>query len=217
MGIGRNLAVVVGLTGALVACGDDSTDVPSGDVTVTLLTAADLGSGWREGHEVGEADFQDAWQIPCDDVVINPTLVEVLRPSAGTQFEPTDGSSRHLIELVTTGVEDDLAAALDAYLGAVASCPPEFASGGTRVSVTPLDLGESGDQRAAFLSVAAQGAESDRAVWHVRHATVRVGNHIVSLGLTEILDSDDLQPAVTDAEFVQMVRTAVGGVIPSER
>jgi hypothetical protein len=213
MSIGRTLTVVIGFIGALIACGGDSTDVPSGDVTVTLLTAADLGSGWREGHEVGEADFQDAWQIPCDDVAMNPTTVEVLRPSAGIQFEPADGSNRHLIEFVTIGAEDDLVTALEAYIGAMGSCPPESTWSGGSLSVTPLELAELGalgDQRSAFTSVATLSGGTDSAVWHVRNAAVRVGSHIISLGLTEILDRDDAQPAITDAEFVEMVRTAVG-------
>lgn len=212
MSIGRNLAVVVGFLGALVACGGDSTDAPSGDVPVKLLTAADLGSAWQEGHEVGEADFQDAWQIPCDDVALNPLMVEVLRPSGGTQFDPTDGSSRHLIELVTIGAEDDLVTALEAYIGAMGSCPPESTWGGGSVSVTPLDLkefGGLGDQRVGFISVATQNVASDSVVWHVRNVAVRVDSHIISLGLTEILDSDDTQPVVADAEFVEMVRAAV--------
>ncbi len=229
MHIRWNLAVVIGLLGAVVACGGDSTDertsvpnstlapttapvasVPSDDVTAMLLTAEDLGSGWQEGHEVGEADFRDSWQIPCDDVAVNPTLIDRLRPSAGTQFEPIDGSSRHVMELVTTGVEDELAAALDAYIGAVGSCPPGATWDGAAVTVTPLELGELGDQRAAYISVATESGGNAGVIWHVRNASMRVGGHIVSLWLAEILESDGAQPAVSDTEFVEMARTAVG-------
>lgn len=234
-----NAAVVVGLLVALVACGSDATDgpaavatsttpgttaapttvapttlapttsAPSGDVTAMLLTVADVGDGWQQASPVGEADFDDSWQIPCDDVAINPMFVDRLRPSAGIQFEPIDGSYRHLIQMVTTGAADELAPALDAYTGAVASCGSEALWFGAVVTVTPLDLGELGDQRAAYTVVASEGDGTNPMSLHQRNAVVRVGDHIVTIGLVEVLDGEGAQLTVSDAQFSDLVRTAV--------
>ena len=228
------VAAVVSLLGALAACGSDETDgssavsssttpattvapttvapttsVPSGDVTAMLLTVDDVWAGWQEASPVGEADFDDAWQVPCDDVAINPTFVDVLRPSAGIQFEPIDGSYRQLIQMVTTGAADELAPALDAYIGAVTSCGSEALWFGAVVTVDPLDLGELGDQRTAFTVVASEGDGSNPMALNRRQASVRVGDHIVTVGLVEILEGEGAELTVSDTQFVELVRTAV--------
>lgn len=243
------VAVVVGLLGALAACGSDETDgsatvpssttppataaptttppatdaattvapttvapttsVASGDVSAMLLTVDDVWAGWQEASPVGEADFDDSWQIPCDDVAINPTFVDVLRPSAGIQFEPSDGSYRHLMQMVTTGAADELAPALDAYIGAVTSCGSEALWFGAVVTVDPLDLGELGDQRAAYTVVASEGDGSNPMALNQRTASVRVGDHVVTLGLVEVLEGEGAELTVSDAQFVDLVRTAV--------
>jgi hypothetical protein len=63
-----------------------------------------------------------------------------------------------------------------------------------------------GDQRAAYVLT---GVESPDATWNVRSAEVRVGSVVTEVSLTEILSAPEDEPTVTDAEFVQLLETAV--------
>jgi hypothetical protein len=49
-------------------------------------------------------------------------------------------------------------------------------------------------------------------VWFVRTAFVRVGQVVVSVALTEILDTPDQVPTTSDDEFVALVERAVDKV-----
>jgi hypothetical protein len=230
------LVAVAGLALASAACGDDSTSktttpataaatttaAPSTSAeTVTTLSVeqlnalalglADVGPDWQVGPAVNDADFGDATQIPCADMALNPTILERLRPVAGVQFEPADKSSKHMIEFFRVGLPSRLAADLDAYIGALEACrtnPPTSTTGTGAVTITTLAIPELGDQRAAYTMIGAEGGGT-QTTWFVRGATVRVGAVAIDISLTEILDSPDATPTISDAQFVQLVQTAV--------
>lgn len=217
----RHVVTLMVVATLLLGCGDDTTSVSSTtstEITTTttvtdgpderLLGLGDVGSGWQMGPGVNDADFRDSTQLPCDDMALNPIIAARLTPVTGIQFEPTDGSSKHLIEFLITGDEPRLAADLQAYLEAMGACEaatPATTGAGT-LTVTTLTLAPLGDQRGAFVLTA---DVSPDATWHVRTATVRVGPVATRVALTEILPTADAPPAVSDADFVQLVEAAV--------
>jgi hypothetical protein len=213
------VVALLGLGVTFLGCGDDETTAPTttestattvavAELDSMLLDAADVGTGWQVGPAVTDADFADSTQIPCPDTAINPTIADRLTPVTGVQFEPTDGSPRHLIEFMLSGEPDRLDADLQAMFGAMDACAattPTTTETGS-LTVEPLAIPELGDQRAAYTLV---GVEAPDTTWYVRDASVRVGSLAVEVGLTEILQSPDDQPSISDAEFVQLLETAV--------
>ena len=213
------------LVGVLGGCGDDgttrsTTPTATSSVETTtppspeqlepmLLDTSDAGTGWQLGPAITEADLTDATQIPCPDTAINPTIATRLTPVTGVQFEPVDRSSKHLIEFVVTGQPEQLGADLQVLFDAMDACaattPTSLGTGS--LTVEPLGIPELGDQRAAYTLI---GVESPDATWYVRNADVRVGALAVEVGLTEILQTPDDAPSISDDEFVQLVQTAVG-------
>ena len=77
------------------------------------------------------------------------------------------------------------------------------------LTIEPLAIPELGDQRAAYTLV---GVEAPDTTWYVRDASVRVGSLAVEVGLTEILQTPDAEPSISDDEFVQLLETAVAGL-----
>jgi hypothetical protein len=227
------LIAVLGLVGALFACGDDgpsgktttatspgpaittttdssttTTAVPTAQLDSMLLDVGDVGEGWQVGPAVTEADFSDAVQFPCDDMALNPTIIERLTPVTGIQFEPTDGSYNHLIEFLVTGDPQRLALDLQVYFEGMEACAattPTTMGSGT-LTVARFTIPVLGDQRAAYVLT---GVESPDATWYVRSAEVRVGSIATGVALTEILSTPDAEPTVTDAEYVHLLETAV--------
>jgi putative hemolysin len=221
------LLALLGLAGALVACGGDDATIDTTPATTTpvettalptadqldalLLGIGDVGSAWRLGPAITDADLTDAIQIPCPDTAINPTIGDRLTPITGVQFEPVDQSSRHLIEFALTGRPERLGADLQALfdtLDACAATTPTTIDTGS-LTVERLAIPDLGEQRAAYTLTGVQGPE---ATWYVRTAYARVGSIAVEIGLTEILPAPDDQPSVSDDEFVQLVQTAVAGL-----
>jgi hypothetical protein len=219
---------VLGLVGALVACGDDGTSgntaTPTSSVsaittttTSTMSTAqldsmlldiGDVGADWQVGPEVTDADLSDSAQFPCSDMALNPTIIERLRPVTGIQFEPTDGSYKHLIEFLLTGDPQRLALDLQFYFEGMEACAATTptATGPGTLTVEPFTIPELGDQRSACVLT---GVESPDATWYVRSAAVRVGSVAAEVALTEILPTPDDEPTITDADYVQLLETAV--------
>lgn len=215
---------LLGFAGVLVGCGDDGatsdttpattspveTTVPPSpeQLETMLLDIGDVGSSWQLGPPITDADLTDATQIPCPDTAINPTIAGRLTPITGVQFEPVDRSSKHLIEFVVTGqpeqLDVDLQVLFDAMDACAATTPTTIGTGS--LTVEPLTIPELGDQRAGYALI---GVESADATWYIRDAEVRVGSIAVEVGLTEILQSPDDEPSISDAEFVQLVQTAV--------
>jgi hypothetical protein len=204
------MVLMLAMSAAVPACGDDGS---SGDSPLTaaqlqarLLTTADAGPGWEQADPVGDADFDDAGQIPCEDAALDPTIRDRLRPVAGVQFEPSDGSSRHLIELAVSEGSDRLRADLDSLFGAMDACAKSSAgSGSGTVQVTKLDVPTTGDQRAGYRMLAQVGPDN---VWLVRTATVRVGASAITLGLTEVVASPTAAATISDADFGRLVQNA---------
>ena len=224
------VVAVVGLVGALVGCGSDDsaggstsssaaveTTVPiSVDVLSSmLLEVGDVGAGWQAGPEITDADLADATQLPCPDTAINPTIADRLTPATGVQFEPDDQSYRHLVQFIVNGSPDRLAADLQVFHDAMDACAattPTSTDTGS-LTVSRLSIPELGDQGAGYLLV---GVESPDAVWYVRQASVRIGGIAVQVGLTEILQSPQNEPAITDAEFFALLEAAVAKVAAAE-
>jgi len=214
------------LAGAMVACGGNRT--PAGTTATTSMTAAtdaavtslavaeldtmllavdELPAGWESGEPINQFDLQDSIQSPCEGVVLDPTIVERLRAVTGIQFQPSDGSSQHLIEFLATGAPARLTADLDTYFEGFAPCPTvDSATAVSSVNIEALAIPDVGDQRAAFVLDARETPDSP--IWHVRTATVRVGGVAMTLGLTEILSTPDQALAVSDSEFVELIETA---------
>lgn len=213
--------VVLGVVGTLLACGSDGTSgntanpTPSTPPTTiisiapldSMLDVSDVGAGWQVGPPVTDADFSDSIQIPCTEVALNPTIIERLTPNSGFQFEPTDSSYKHIIELLVTGEPQQLEGDLQAYFEAMEGCEATSSTTtGTGTRVEQFTIPDLGDQRAAYVLTA---TASPDATWHVRDARVRVGSIAIQLGLAEILPTPQDEPSVTDAEFVQLLQTAV--------
>jgi hypothetical protein len=173
-----------------------------------LLDVGDVGAGWQVGPEVTDADFSDSTQFPCNDMALNPTIIERLTPVTGIQFEPTDGSYKHLIEFLVTGDPQRLALDLQFYFEGMEACAattPTTIGFGT-LTVEPFTIPELGDQRVAYVLT---GVESPDATWYIRSAEVRVGSIASEVALTEILPTPQDEPTITDAEYVQLLETAV--------
>lgn len=208
-----------GLVGTFMGCGDDDTASPTttestattvavSELDSMLLGADDVGTGWQLGPPINEADLADSTQIPCPDTAINPTIADRLTPVTGVQFEPTDRSPRHLIEFLVTGQPEQLNADLQVMFEAMDACAattPTSTDAGS-LTVEPLTIPELGDQRAAYTLI---GVESPDTTWYVRDASVRVGSIAIELALTEILQTPEDEPTTSDAEFVQLLETAV--------
>lgn len=215
-------AAALGALGGLAACGDSGTGGPANTSAVTpppvsspasLLTVADVGSSWQAGPEVNDADFTDAVQLPCADAAINPTIMARLRPTAGVQFEPVDGSSKHLIEFARTGEVERLAADLDILREPIDACqgrPPAGGEAGT-VDVATLVLPALGDQRFGMV-LTGTGAADGGVTWLVRTATVRVGAVAIDVRLTEILETPETEPEISDGAFVAIVERATARI-----
>ena len=146
--------------------------------------------------------------IPCSAVTLDPAVAEGLTAVAGTQFEPTDHSAMHLIELAIIGNPAQLAADMRAMSLAMDRCSrmASTAMGGSTLSVKPFDLPRMGDQQAAY---AMTDMASLRGGFYVRNALVRVGSVVVAVGLAEVMASPNSQPQVSDSSFVHIVETAV--------
>lgn len=126
-------SVTLAACAALAACGGSSSSGPSGTVPAAalqtrMLTVADVGSPWQLGHAVTALDFGDATKLPCADTALNPTIIARLTPVAGVQFEPVDGSPKHLIEFALTGEAGRLATDLQLYAEGFELCNQKVGS-----------------------------------------------------------------------------------------
>jgi hypothetical protein len=217
--VGARFRVIValGIVAMLAACGEGPTTPTTATTwsteraTAALLDLQTVGARWKIGHAVTDADFEDATNIPCEGVALDPVVRQRLRPVTGIQFEPVDGSYQHLIEFLVTGAPQRLDADLDRYFGALESC----SSVGTALpagllSVTRLEIPELGDQQAAYVLVGAESAEGP--TWYIRSGIVRVQSIVVEVGLTEILGSPQDRPRISDEEFVTLLRSAAAKV-----
>lgn len=210
----RGVAVAFTTMSILVAgCSSGSSSTTSTSTTSTsvvppssLLMLADVGSQWKVGPEVTDADFADATQVPCKGITLDPAVVARLRPTTGVQFEPAEHAYRFLSELVTTGSPTQLADDIDTYLAVEKSCADSPNNG--LLAFKKMTIPELGDQSSAWVLSAYENGASG-AVWHIRSAIVRVGGTMANINLTEILETPDQKLAISDAEFQRIVTAAV--------
>lgn len=220
------LVAIFGLAGVLAGCGDDgpgsvaptepttptSTAPSSGeDLESLLLVADDLGAGWELGQPVNEFDFTDSTQIPCDTMAINPVIAARLTPTTGVQFTPADDSTQFVAEFAVAGQADRLEADLYFFAEGMDACAASTASADqTGLRVERFSLPAVGDQSMAFTMI---GGEPSGPTWHLRSARVRVGTIAITLNVTEIGADDPTQPTMSDAEFVELLETAVAKLV----
>lgn len=185
--------------------GGPTSSLPEG-IETKLLTAEEVGSTWKLGPEVNEMDLTMNVEI-CPGVVLDAGRAKRLSGRVGVQFEPSDKSSRHLMEQFLIGDPAKLNSDLRVYFDTLTVCPVDPAGAeGTYLSLQPLDVPVLGDQS---LGVAIKAQESASGpVWFVRQAVVRVGGTAVALGLTEILPSATAQPNISDNGFYAIVTKA---------
>jgi hypothetical protein len=220
----RRISVLLAAAGLMLlaaGCGDDgsssSTTAPpttqavattasAATLEAMLLDASDVGEGWRVSNPINADDLAAFGQVPCEDVALNPTIAERLTADTGIQFEPTDGSYKHLIELVLTADPDQLAEDLQSLHDATLSCSSVSTSG--TLAVRELALPELGDQRYGLALTGTESADTTN-TWYVRSAVVREGSVAIGIGVTEILPDPAAAPTITDDEMVQLVEAAV--------
>lgn len=210
--------IMLGLSVALVACGSGttrqtvapSTTIPStAQLEARLLDVGDVGAGWKVGPAINPQDLSSVSQsIPCSDVTIDPSVAKRLTAVTGIQFEPRDGSSRQMIELVITGESKQLDSDLQALIGAMDSCSAKTAttSATSKLTVQKFAIPKLGDQQAAY--VMTDSADSAGA-FYVRSAIIRVGSIAVAFGLTEVVATPQDKPQISDDTFVKILKTAV--------
>jgi hypothetical protein len=187
------------------------TSLPDDALDALLLDAGEAGPGWELGEPINLMDLAMSAEL-CPDVVLDAELARRLDGDTGIQFQPVDDSYRHLMEQLNVGDPAQLAPDLQAFFDAAATCAEAAPiTPGTSVpTMDELALPALGDQRQAFTYF---GLESTGgAVWFVRTAFVRVGQVVVSVALTEILDTPDQVPTTSDDEFVALVERAVDKV-----
>lgn len=220
------LAVALGVV--LAACGSggggktttpSTTTVPTPSATqlqARLLSVRDVGAGWKLGSPINAADLASIGKsVPCPGNALSPAVAERLTAVTGIQFEPTDHSYKHLIELVITGDPAQLANDLQSLFKAMDACATaaSTAPGTRKVTVTKLQLPPLGDQQGGYAAAARVGSAHSSGIWYARNAAVRTGPVAVVLGLTEIL-APQTRPQISDAAFVDLLRTAVGKLAP---
>lgn len=216
------------LVAVVTACGSDksapattpattsaaSTTVPGPDLTPLLLTVDDLvglDGEWTVMTDMSPDDLGSLASSPCPDTTLDPELVERLRPTAGVIFEPADGSMQGVQELILSGDPARLEADLEAVIGSVESCVGEqyeVPDTGEKVQYDLIDVGDLGDQR-AVATVTAFEPPDFMTTWRGHTAIVRVGDTAIMVNQFQILDSPDLEPSMTDEEFVTLLQAAV--------
>ncbi len=225
----KQMIAALALAAVLAACGSEKSATPttaaattgpattgpattgpmSSDLDSLRLEVGDLMAGWKIGAPINSFDLESFPQIACPDSAINPTFAERLTATSGIQFEPVDRSSKHLIELLVGGDPVRLGKDLEILFEALDACKASTVDGtDTTLTIEDLAIPELGDQRWAGTYIAAENPGSPP-VWYVRSATVRVGSVAVGLSLTEILDSPDQAPSISDSEFIALLEKAV--------
>lgn len=222
----RFLGLVMVFVG-LVACGSSGSGGGSGagsekpsptgtpttpstaQLQARLLTAADVGSGWKAGQPLNPQDLAAFAQLPCDKTV-SPGVAKRLTAVTGTQFEPVDRSYKHLIELVSTGDPVQLAGDLSSLFRATEACLAAASTGpdGAKLTVKPLAMPTMGDQQAAFAVTQARPASPGTALYF-RTAYVRLGGVAAMLGLADFQASAQGKSQISDETFTRLVQTAV--------
>lgn len=221
------VVAIIGLAVSAVACGDENDDgrstvastttvvttttAPTADLSALLLDVADVGEGWSATTALSPEDLGSIADSPCAALVMNPTIIERLKPTTGVQFQPTDGSKRGLQEVALTGdparLPQDLQAVFDGIAevcAGVESTTPDA----ERIRYEPFAVPALGDQRLAIIWTAHEPPEY-QVTWRGHTAIVRVGAIAIMLTQFDILPTPQDEPLMSDAEFVEVLRKAV--------
>ena len=214
----RKLILVPGLllvASTVVGCGGNgatsarpsphaSTSAPTTNWSGKLLTAADVGPGWQTGQPLNSADLAAFAQLPCERSTLSPAVAKRLSAATGVQFEPTDRSYKHVIELVVTGESARLADDLASLFAAVESC----STSGSGVDVERLPTPQLGDQRAAY-AIHQPGPSGSTTTIYVRTGYVRLGSSAVALGLADFGATTTGKSQITDETYLALLNAAV--------
>lgn len=204
------MAGLVLLTVGLIACGGGGSSGSGGtsgtQLQAKLISAADLGPGWTVGADINPQDLAAFSQVPCDSTTLSATTAKRLTAVTGAQFEPTDHSYRHVIELVVSGDAGQLDGDLNQLFRAIEACSGSGGSG-ANLTIKTMAIPTLGDQRHAFAVTQTQQAAA-RAL-SLRTAYVRVGSAALLLGLADFQASQQGSSTVSDQTFLQLLNTAV--------
>ncbi len=210
------LMMVLVVASIATACGDDgkktsgtrtstTTTVPStAQLKAMLLTADDI-NVTSKGWTVKPLNTEGLAAQPCTQD-LSPTTAERLTAKVGIDAGREDGNAT-LQERLITGDPKQLDADLTAYRNSLESClNSPSTSTASPTTVRPLALPALGDQQWAFVGTPSGWAADSKGYL----AYVRVGGKAVNLVVSEQPVKANAELQITEAEFVQLLKTAVG-------
>jgi hypothetical protein len=100
---------------------------------------------------------------------------------------------------------------MDAVFGAIEQCIgiETTAPDGELVTLAPLELPPIGDERLGVAVTVLEPPEFQTTTWLGHIAIVRVGNVAIMINQFDIVDSPDVAPPTSDAEFVTILERAI--------
>jgi hypothetical protein len=186
---------------------------PAAAMEAMLLTADDIEAqfGGDPGWTVEPIDYEEGLsgylQLRCDDVVLDPTIVERLTAETGIDAGREDGGAT-LVEFLITGDAEQLSADLEAWVAADESCTATQSTSPDTTATRELALPELGDQQYAEAGTC-EGWGPDSQSYT---ALVRIGTVAILLGVCEGPVSEGAELLISDEEFVQLLEAAVAKV-----
>jgi len=209
----------------IASCGDDEagkttattaatmTIPPSAEAETMLLTVDDIEAnvGGDPGWTVEPIDYEEGLtgylRLPCDDVVLDPTIVERLTAEVGIDAGREDGNA-NLLEFLITGDAEQLSADLEAWGSADASCAATPSTSDDATPTRELALPELGDQQYAEAGTCEGWGPDSQSYF----ALVRVGTVAILVRVCEGAVSEGAELLISDEEFVQLLEAAVAKV-----
>jgi hypothetical protein len=186
---------------------------PTAEAETMLLTVVDIEAniGGDPGWSVEPIDYEEGLagflRLSCDDVVLDPTIVERLTADVAIDAGREDGNA-NLIEFLITGDAEQLSADLDAWLTADESCAAEQSSSPDTTATREVALPQLGDQQYAEAGTC-EGWGPDSQSYS---ALVRIGTGAILVGVCEDAVTEGAELLISDEEFVQLVEAAVAKV-----
>lgn len=186
---------------------------PAAAVEAMLLTADEIEAqfGGDPGWTVEPIDYEEGLsgylQLRCDDVVLDPTIVERLTAAAGIDGGREDGNA-NLAEFLLAGDAEQLSADLDAWRAADESCAATPSTTADTSATRELAVPELGDEQFAETGTC-EGWGPDSQSYS---ALVRIGTVAIIVGVCEGAVSEGAELLISDEEFVQLLEAAVAKV-----
>jgi hypothetical protein len=196
-----------------------TTTVSLADLRERLLTAGEVGAGWKPETEITAADLGGIGELPCSgvpDLAINPTIAARLVAATGIIMSPTDGTPRGIKEILVTGEPDRLSRDLDAVIGATTdNCIGKdlVTKDHEKVRMEVVALDGIGDQRSA-VTVTVGEPPDYQSTWRGYQAVVRVGPVAMMISTFQVMGTPDAKPVMDEAGFVALVKQAVAKLSP---